>query len=165
MSETTSVLNISKLQYCRTCQNQRVVWAVIRKHASDVLRFLAMFHLPFFFFRRRLLVILNRDRPGGYTRVMKLQMPRVGDKADMAIIEFVARLVNHRDIAHLSVYCTLSGHTRKPTFACRGHEQYPIPYCGLRCPSVPPGVRYIFALQGAPATLTSRETLSACSRQ
>lgn len=32
-----------------------------------------------------------KERPGGYTRVMKLQRPRTGDQADMAIIEFVDR--------------------------------------------------------------------------
>ncbi len=30
-------------------------------------------------------------RPGGYTRVLKLGRPRAGDKADMAVIEFVDR--------------------------------------------------------------------------
>jgi large subunit ribosomal protein L17 len=30
-------------------------------------------------------------RQGGYTRIMKLAMPRQGDKADMAVIEYVDR--------------------------------------------------------------------------
>ena len=32
-----------------------------------------------------------RDRPGGYTRVLKLARARPGDAADMSIIEFVDR--------------------------------------------------------------------------
>ncbi len=32
-----------------------------------------------------------QNRPGGYTRVLKLGRPRAGDKADMAVIEFVDR--------------------------------------------------------------------------
>jgi large subunit ribosomal protein L17 len=30
-----------------------------------------------------------QDRPGGYTRIMKLARPRAGDKADMAVLEYV----------------------------------------------------------------------------
>ncbi|CAM9171488.1 unnamed protein product [Discosporangium mesarthrocarpum] len=32
-----------------------------------------------------------KEREGGYTRVLKLQRPRPGDKADMAVIEYVDR--------------------------------------------------------------------------
>ncbi|CAM9187571.1 unnamed protein product [Choristocarpus tenellus] len=32
-----------------------------------------------------------KDRPGGYTRVLKLQRARKGDAADMAVIEYVDR--------------------------------------------------------------------------
>ncbi|MBL7007746.1 MAG: 50S ribosomal protein L17 [Planctomycetes bacterium] len=32
-----------------------------------------------------------KDRPGGYTRIVKLAKPRLGDKADRAIFEFVER--------------------------------------------------------------------------
>ena len=32
------------------------------------------------------------EREGGYTRVLKLARPRAGDKADMAVIEYVDRL-------------------------------------------------------------------------
>ncbi len=32
-----------------------------------------------------------QNRPGGYTRVLKLGRPRAGDKADMAVVEFVDR--------------------------------------------------------------------------
>ena len=31
------------------------------------------------------------DRPGGYTRILKLNEPRAGDKAPMSVIEFVDR--------------------------------------------------------------------------
>jgi large subunit ribosomal protein L17 len=31
------------------------------------------------------------ERPGGYTRILKLATPRLGDKADRAIFEFVER--------------------------------------------------------------------------
>ncbi len=31
------------------------------------------------------------NRPGGYTRILKLATPRLGDKADRAIFEFVER--------------------------------------------------------------------------
>jgi large subunit ribosomal protein L17 len=30
-----------------------------------------------------------QDRPGGYTRILKLARPRAGDKADMAVLEYV----------------------------------------------------------------------------
>lgn len=36
---------------------------------------------------------IHRARPGGYTRVMKLQRYRPGDAADMSLIEFVGRCV------------------------------------------------------------------------
>ncbi|MGB0685088.1 MAG: L17 family ribosomal protein, partial [Planctomycetota bacterium] len=32
-----------------------------------------------------------KDRPGGYTRILKLAKPRLGDKAPRAIFEFVER--------------------------------------------------------------------------
>jgi len=32
-----------------------------------------------------------QDRPGGYTRILRLAKPRLGDKADRAIFEFVVR--------------------------------------------------------------------------
>lgn len=32
-----------------------------------------------------------RERPGGYTRIVKLARPRLGDKADRALFEFVER--------------------------------------------------------------------------
>ncbi|MBK6898757.1 MAG: 50S ribosomal protein L17 [bacterium] len=36
------------------------------------------------------------DRPGGYTRVLKLDGPRRGDNADMAILELVTGEVAHK---------------------------------------------------------------------
>ncbi len=32
-----------------------------------------------------------RERPGGYTRILKLATPRLGDKAERALLEFVER--------------------------------------------------------------------------
>ncbi|RMH02053.1 MAG: 50S ribosomal protein L17 [Planctomycetota bacterium] len=32
-----------------------------------------------------------KDRPGGYTRIVKLARPRLGDKAERALFEFVER--------------------------------------------------------------------------
>ena len=37
------------------------------------------------------LVCTQQERPGGYTRIMQLAQPRMGDKADMCLIEFVDR--------------------------------------------------------------------------
>lgn len=34
-----------------------------------------------------------KDRPGGYTRILKLSKPRLGDASERAIIEFVERTV------------------------------------------------------------------------
>lgn len=56
--------------------------------------------------------LLFRDRPGGYTRVMKLQRPRTGDQADMAVIEFVDRQVKFsrfRDVLFCFADFQLSG--------------------------------------------------------
>ena len=49
-----------------------------------------------------------KDREGGYTRVLKLSKPRAGDKADMAVIEFVDRLGEIR-VAKNPSYDTLQG--------------------------------------------------------
>ena len=34
------------------------------------------------------------DRPGGYTRILKLSKPRLGDAAERALIEFVERSID-----------------------------------------------------------------------
>jgi large subunit ribosomal protein L17 len=36
------------------------------------------------------------DRPGGYTRILKLAKPRLGDAGDRAILEFVREALNAR---------------------------------------------------------------------
>lgn len=39
-----------------------------------------------------------KDRPGGYTRILKLETPRLGDKAPRAFFEFVERTPEEDDL-------------------------------------------------------------------
>jgi len=40
-----------------------------------------------------------KDRPGGYTRILKLETPRLGDKAPRAYFEFVERTPQDAELA------------------------------------------------------------------
>ena len=40
-----------------------------------------------------------QERPGGYTRILKLETPRLGDKAPRAYFEFVERTPQDADLA------------------------------------------------------------------
>ena len=55
-----------------------------------------------------------KDRAGGYTRIMKLAKPRVGDAADMALVEWVDEgLVKHYQQRKASVEATKAKAAKK----------------------------------------------------
>jgi large subunit ribosomal protein L17 len=65
-------------------RDEQARYAHAMKHAAKVIRDRVVLHKLFEEIAPRV-----RDRPGGYTRVVRLGQRRVGDAAEMAIIELV----------------------------------------------------------------------------
>lgn len=82
--------------------NRRLAAAVVREKAA-VVKLFEILGPRYMCLSYTISLKLCRNRPGGYTRIMKLQLPRRGDSSDMSFIEFVDRLLL-KEFAHLTLY-------------------------------------------------------------